>query len=246
MTARVRVESRNGAAVTGVIEGDAILLDDGRREPRESVRLLAPCTPTKIVCVGKNYRDHAREMGGEPPAEPLLFFKPPSAVIGPGDAIVYPPQSGRVDFEGELAVVIAKRCRNVTRAKAPEVVLGYTAFNDVTARDLQRTDGQWARAKGFDTFASIGPCVVDGIDPHGARLRTLLNGEERQSASTADLIFDVWTLIEYITAAFTLEAGDVIATGTPAGIGPMTVGDEVCVEIEGIGRLENRVVAPSA
>ena len=195
------------------------------------------------TAVGKNYHDHAKEMGGDVPSEPLLFLKPPSAVIGPGDAIVYPRQSRRVDFEGELAVVIGRRCRNVTRAEAPACVMGFTVFNDVTARDLQQSDGQWARAKGFDTFAAIGPAIVDGIDPRALRLRTFLNGELKQDASTASLVFDVWTLIEYASAAFTLEPEDVIATGTPQGVGPMHVGDVVCVEIEGIGRLENRVAA---
>lgn len=180
-------------------------------------------------------------MGNDLPKEPLLFFKPPSAVVATGDAIVYPPQSSRVDYEGELGVVIGRRCRNVSRANAFDVVRGYTVVNDVTARDLQKSDVQWARAKGFDTFAPIGPYVVDGLDPAHLRIRTSLNGDVRQDASTEMLIFDVSTLIEFITAAFTLEPGDVIATGTPSGVGPMRPGDEVRVEIEGIGSLVNRV-----
>lgn len=242
---RVRFSAGGGPAIDGIIDGDAVVADGTRRE-LSSVRLLAPCVPTKIVCVGRNYLEHAREMGNALPDKPLLFFKPPSAVIGPGDEIVYPPQSSRVDYEGELAIVIARRCRHVSRAGAFDVVRGYTILNDVTARDLQETDGQWARAKGFDTFAPIGPCIADGLDPARLHIRTMLNGEVRQDSSTGLLIFDIPTLIEYISAAFTLEAGDVIATGTPSGIGPMQPGDEVRVEIEGIGALVNRVAAPRA
>jgi 2-keto-4-pentenoate hydratase/2-oxohepta-3-ene-1,7-dioic acid hydratase in catechol pathway len=239
---RVRIVV-DGQAVDGVLDGDRIVHPRGETA-LASAKLLAPCSPTKIVCVGRNYAEHAKEMEAEPPSEPLLFFKPPSALLPPGGDIVYPPQSRRVDFEGELAVVIGRRCRSVTAADALSVVLGYTLLNDVTARDLQRTDGQWARAKGFDTFAPLGPCIVDGIDPARLRLRTSLNGQVRQDASTGSMIFDVPALIEYITAAFTLEAGDVIATGTPSGIGSMQPGDEVRVEIGGIGALVNRVVAP--
>ena len=219
---------------SGAVEGSRVRLDD--------LKLLAPCVPTKIVCVGRNYLEHARELGSMPPSEPLLFFKPPSAVIGPGDDIVYPRQSKRVDYEGELAVVIGRRCRDVTAEQAREYIRGFTVFNDVTARDLQRTDDQWARAKGFDTFAAIGPCIVDGLDPSALRIRTMLNGEVKQDAPTSEMLVDVWSLIAYASAAFTLEPGDVIATGTPSGIGPMQPGDEVTIEIEGIGRLTNRVV----
>jgi 2-keto-4-pentenoate hydratase/2-oxohepta-3-ene-1,7-dioic acid hydratase in catechol pathway len=236
----VRVEF-DGSPVEGALEGDRVIA--GNREfLLGSVRLLAPCSPTKIVCVGRNYVNHAKEMHADLPAEPLLFLKPPSAVVAHGAEIFYPAQSARVDFEGELAVVIGQRCRDVKRADALSVVLGYTAFNDVTARDLQKTDGQWARAKGFDTFAPIGPCIAVGLDPSRLRIRTFLNGELRQDASTQSLIFDVPTLIEYVTAAFTMEAGDVIATGTPSGIGPMLPGDDVRVEIDGIGSLVNTVV----
>jgi len=241
----VRFSVDGGPPTDGVIDGEAVVAGDSRRA-LASVRLLPPCLPTKIVCVGRNYLDHAREMGNDLPDKPLLFFKPPSAVIGDGDEIVYPPQSSRVDYEGELGVVIARRCRHVSRAGALDVVRGYTIVNDVTARDLQETDVQWARAKGFDTFAPIGPCIADGLDPSRLRIRTTLNGEVRQDSSTGLLIFDIPTLIEYISAAFTLEAGDVIATGTPSGIGPMQPGDEVRVEIDGIGALSNRVAAPAA
>jgi 2-keto-4-pentenoate hydratase/2-oxohepta-3-ene-1,7-dioic acid hydratase in catechol pathway len=180
------------------------------------------------------------------PTEPLLFLKPPSALNDPGGDIVYPQQSSRVDFEGELAVVIARRCRNVSASRAREVILGYTICNDVTARDLQQRDGQWARAKGFDTFAPLGPWIVDGIDPGRLRLRTHLNGELKQDARTSDLIFSVERLVEYVSAAFTLEPGDVISTGTPAGVGPMQPGDAVEVTIDEIGTLRNRVTAAAA
>ena len=207
-------------------------------------RLLPPCAPSKIVCVGRNYAEHAKEFNNPAPLEPMIFLKPPSSLIGSGGAIILPKVSERVDYEGELGVVIGKRARNVKKADAANYILGYTCVNDVSARDLQRKDGQWARAKGFDTFAPLGPCIADDIDPACVRIRTALNGDVRQQASTSDMIFDVPTLIEYITAAFTLEPGDVIATGTPSGIGPMQPGDEVCVEIEGIGALVNRVRRP--
>ena len=241
MTRTVRIPAAGGGSRDALLDGPDVIID-GERTPLARVKLLAPCSPTKIVCVGRNYADHARELGSTPPAEPLLFFKPPSAVIGPGDPIVYPRQSKRVDFEGELAVVIGRRCRDVTPSQARDCVRGFTVFNDVTARDLQRTDDQWARAKGFDTFAAVGPCVVDGLDPSALRIRTLLNGEVKQDAPTSLMLVDVWSLISYASAAFTLEPDDIIATGTPAGVGPMVPGDEVSVEIEGIGTLTNGVV----
>jgi 2-keto-4-pentenoate hydratase/2-oxohepta-3-ene-1,7-dioic acid hydratase in catechol pathway len=237
--ARARID---GSIREGTLEGDTFVTTDARI-PLASVRLLAPCTPSKIIGVGRNYAEHAAELGNEPPKEPLLFFKPPSALNDPDGDIVYPSQSTRVDFEGELACVIARRCRNVPASQAREVIWGYTICNDVTARDLQKTDGQWARAKGFDTFAPLGPCIAIGLDPSALRIRTYLNGELKQDAHTSGLIFGVERLIEYITAAFTLERGDVIATGTPAGIAPMHPGDVVSVEIEGIGTLRNRVVS---
>jgi 2-keto-4-pentenoate hydratase/2-oxohepta-3-ene-1,7-dioic acid hydratase in catechol pathway len=237
--ARFRVD---GVEMAGSVEGEEVIAP-GHRLPLAAVDLLAPCVPSKIVCVGRNYAEHASELGNVPPKEPLLFFKPPSAVLAPGASIVYPRQSTRVDFEGELGVVVGRRCHNVTRASALDYVLGFTIVNDVTARDLQQSDGQWARAKGFDTFAPIGPWIVSELDWQGVRITTRLNGIVKQDASTASMLFDVPTLIEYISAAFTLEPGDVIATGTPSGIAPMQAGDTVAVEIEGIGTLTNRVVA---
>lgn len=242
MTRYIRFVGPDGAPHAGSVDDSGAL--EGSQVRLGDLKLLSPCLPTKIVCVGRNYAEHARELGSTPPAEPLLFFKPPSAVIGPGDDIVYPRQSKRVDYEGELAVVIGRRCRDVTADRARDYVLGFTAFNDITARDLQRTDDQWARAKGFDTFAAVGPCIVDGLDPSALRIRTTLNGEVKQDAPTSDMLVDVWSLIAYASAAFTLEPGDVVATGTPGGIGPMQPGDEVTVEIDGIGKLTNRVVSP--
>ena len=208
----------------------------------EVTRLLAPALPTKIVAVGLNYRDHAQEMSLVPPKEPIIFLKPASSVVGPGDSIVYPARSSRVDFEAELGVVISKRCRNVPADRARDVVFGYTCINDVTARDLQTIDGQWTRAKSFDTFAPLGPSIVTDIeDPHGLAITSRLNGQVRQESSTANLIFSVFDLIAFISSVMTLEQWDVIATGTPAGIGPMNRGDEIQVAIEGIGILTNTV-----
>jgi 2-keto-4-pentenoate hydratase/2-oxohepta-3-ene-1,7-dioic acid hydratase in catechol pathway len=235
----------DGTIRNGTFEG-ADFAFAGGRVALDRVRILAPCVPTKIIGVGRNYADHAAEMGSPLPAEPLLFFKPPSALNDPDGAIVYPAQSRHVDFEGELAVVIATRCRDVKRADVAEVISGYTICNDVTARDLQGSDGQWARAKGFDGFAPLGPWIVSGIGPSALHLRTHLNGTLKQDASTSSLIFDVPALIEYISAAFTLEPGDVITTGTPAGVGAIGPGDVVEVSIEGIGVLRNHVVAREA
>jgi len=206
-------------------------------------RLLPPCRPSKIVCLGLNYRDHAQEMGLAIPSEPILFLKPPSCVIGHGDDIVYPEQSARVDYEAELAVVIGRRCRKVGMADASSRILGYTCLNDVTARDLQAKDGQWTRAKSFDTFAPLGPWIETGLaDPHNLDIRLTLNGEVKQASNTRHLIFPIPEIVAYISNIMTLEPGDVIATGTPSGIGPLNRGDMVCVEIQGIGVLENRVV----
>ncbi|HXM19514.1 MAG TPA: fumarylacetoacetate hydrolase family protein [Candidatus Tumulicola sp.] len=237
----VRFKTADGRIAQGTLEGDDVVAD-GARHPAASVQLLAPCAPTKIIGVGRNYADHAAEMGNAPPKEPLLFFKPPSSLNHTGGDIAYPAQSSRVDYEGELAVVIGKRCRNAPRTKALDFVLGYTICNDVTARDLQESDGQWARAKGFDTFAPLGPCIVTDLDPSALRVQTRLNGALVQDCATSLLIFDVPALVEYISAAFTLEPGDVISTGTPSGVGPMKPGDVVTVRIEGIGELTNRVV----
>ncbi|MGA7525254.1 MAG: fumarylacetoacetate hydrolase family protein [Acidobacteriaceae bacterium] len=212
--------------------------------PFEEAQLLAPVAPRKIVCIGRNYREHAAELGNEVPKEPLLFLKAPSAVIAPGEAIRIPVLSQRVDFEGELAVVIG---RPATRLGAEEdvrpYIRGYTVVNDVTARDLQKSDGQWSRAKGFDTFCPMGPLVTDEIDPAaGLTVETRLNGEMKQHGTTKDLIFEVATLLRHISAAMTLLPGDVIPTGTPAGVAPMRAGDRVEVIVEGIGALSNPVV----
>lgn len=211
--------------------------------PMGKAKLLAPVVPSKIVCIGRNYREHAAELGNEVPKEPLLFLKAPSAVIAPGETIRIPALSQRVDFEGELAVVIGKRA---TKVGADEdvrpYIRGYTIVNDVTARDLQKSDGQWSRGKGFDTFCPMGPLVTDEIDPEaGLTVTTRLNGEVKQQGTTRDLIFSVATLLRHITAAMTLLPGDVIPTGTPAGVGPMKAGDVVEVSVEGIGTLRNPV-----
>lgn len=229
-----------------VLSGDPMFTGfetTGERVPLSEVTLLAPVIPrSKIVCVGKNYRDHAAEMGGEAPAEPMLFLKPNTAVIGPNDAIVRPAQSERTDFEGELAVVIGRIAKNVSAENALDYVLGYTIGNDVTARDLQRSDGQWSRAKGFDTFCPLGPAIETDFDlGGGARVVTRVNGEVRQDGPISDMVRSVPDIIAYASAAFTLLPGDVILTGTPAGIGPFQAGDVVEVEITGLGVLRNTV-----
>ncbi|WP_100810527.1 MULTISPECIES: fumarylacetoacetate hydrolase family protein [unclassified Microbacterium] len=228
-----------------VLEGDPMFAGfgtTGERVPLGEVSLLAPVIPrSKVVCVGKNYHDHAAEMGGEAPAEPLLFLKPNTSVIGPGDAIVRPPQSSRTDFEGELAVVIGRIAKNVPAASALDYVFGYTLGNDVTARDLQKSDGQWTRAKGFDTFCPLGPAIETDFDPAEATIQTRVNGEVKQSAPLTDMIHSVPDIIAYASAVFTLLPGDVILTGTPAGIGPVVAGDVVEVEIAGLGVLRNPV-----
>ncbi len=207
------------------------------------VTLLAPCEPSKIVAIGLNYRDHAAEFGNPIPEEPLIFMKPNTAVIGPDEDIVYPEMSRRVDYEAELAVVIGKTARNVKPEDFRDYVLGYTCINDVTARDLQKKDGQWTRAKGFDTFAPLGPWIeTDIADPNNLAVEGYLNGERRQNSSTSNLIFPVAALISFISRIMTLLPGDVIATGTPSGIGPMRPGDVVEIRVEGIGTLRNRLV----
>ena len=214
----------------------------GARFPLADVRLLAPVLPSKVVAIGKNYADHAREMGGEPPPEPVIFLKPSTAVIGPRDPIAYPVRlSERVDFEGELAVVIGRLCRDVPAARALDVIFGYTCANDVTARDLQARDGQWARAKGFDTFCPLGPWIETAADPSDLGLTTTVNGEVKQHVTTRELLWDVPSLIEHVSSVMTLLPGDVLLTGTPEGVGPLTDGDEVSVTIETIGTLTNRV-----
>ena len=227
----------------GPIDGD--IFGEYRRQevglPLASVRLLAPVQPSKIVCIGRNYAEHAKEQNAEVPKVPMLFMKPPSSINNPGGTILLPPQSQQVEHEGELVVVIGKRGHNVTVEAAREHVFGYTVGNDVTARDLQRSDGQWTRAKGFDTFCPFGPWVDTDFDPSDAIITCRVNGQPRQMASTRDMIFNVSMLIAFITSVMTLEPGDLIYTGTPAGVGPLTDGDEVSVEIEGLGKLSNPV-----
>ena len=225
----------------------------GRPSPKgppiepSSVRLLAPVLPTKIVAVGLNYRAHAAEFDQELPDEPLIFLKPSTSVIGPGDEIVYPAGlSHRVDYEGELGVVMGRRARDIGPGEAGRYILGYTAFNDVTARDLQGRDGQWTRAKGFDTFAPMGPWIETDLDPGGLSIETRLNGEVRQRANTAEMIFPVAELVSFVSRVMTLLPGDVIATGTPPGVGKMRPGDRVEVRVEGIGALVNGVVLKEA
>ena len=213
--------------------------------PLSAADLLPPVTPSKIICVGRNYREHVQELGNEIPAEPLLFFKPPSSLERPGGVVVLPAVSERVDFEGELALVIGRRTRNLKPDDDwRDVLRGFTLANDISARDLQKKDGQWARAKGFDTFCPVGPLVSDELDlDAGVTIETRVNGELRQQASTRDLIFSVPVLLCYISAAFTLEAGDLVLTGTPSGVGPLKPGDRVEVSVAGLGVLANTVEA---
>ena len=215
---------------------------DGGSLPLNQCKLLAPCDPTKIVCVGKNYADHAREMGAEPPGFPVLFLKGINALNRPDGALHAPDFVGRLDYEGELGVVVGRRAKNVKAKDFADYVLGYTCLNDVTARDVQQHDGQWTRGKSMDGFCPVGPWVTDEVDPGALCLTTRLNGKVVQSGETADFITPVPQLLEFITASMTLEPGDVVATGTPAGIGPMIPGDVVEVEIEGIGILKNQVI----
>jgi 2-keto-4-pentenoate hydratase/2-oxohepta-3-ene-1,7-dioic acid hydratase in catechol pathway len=209
----------------------------------DQVRLLPPALPTKIVAIGLNYRDHAEEMKIQLPDEPLLFIKPSSSIIGPDDAIVMPAQSTRVDYEAELAIVIGKTAKHVSRKDARQYILGYTCLNDVTARDLQSKDGQWTRSKGFDTFCPVGPWIETDVDPSDLEIELYLNGERKQKSRTSNLIFDSFQLVEFVTSVMTLLPGDMIATGTTSGIGPMKAGDTVEVRIEGIGSLKNIVVS---
>ena len=207
------------------------------------VRLLAPVIPrSKVVCVGRNYADHAAELGNDVPAEPMIFLKPNTSVIGPRDGIVYPEQTNNLHFEGELAIVIGRICRDLPRERAEEVIFGYTIANDVTARDLQKSDGQWARAKGYDTFCPLGPWIQTDLDVADVRVSTELNGEPKQDGRTSQFIFDIPEVLAYITSFTTLLPGDVVLTGTPAGVGPMLPGDEVAVSVEGLGTLTNKVI----
>ncbi len=242
----------NGKTRYGILEGNHIVeyagtpfgpFKRGRKKfLLTQVVLLAPTAPSKIVAVGLNYRDHAEEVNLPIPEEPILFIKPSTSVVGPGDPIVYPPLSTRVDFEAELAIVVKKRCRNVPAERGREYILGYSCLNDVTARDLQRKDGQWTRAKSFDTFCPLGPYIATDINPNGVTIESYLNGERKQASNTKHFIFPVDEVVSRISRVMTLLPGDVIATGTPSGIGPMQPGDKIEVRIEGIGSLKNPVV----
>lgn len=248
---RVARFSHRDAIRYGIVDGtDLVVLagdpmfagfdTTGERVPVADVALLAPVIPrSKVVGVGRNYADHIAELGNDTPAEPLLFFKPNTAVIGPGDAIVRPPQTSLTSYEGELAAVIGRIAKNVPAAVALDYVFGYTIANDVTARDLQQSDGQWARAKGFDTFCPLGPAIETEFSFDGARIVTRLNGELRQDGPISDMIHGVAEIIAYVSAAFTLLPGDVILTGTPAGVGAFVAGDVIEVEITGLGILRN-------
>lgn len=247
----VRIE-RDGAGVWGVLEGEIVrtlaqppfegLSYDGESFPLADCRLLAPCQPTKIVCVGKNYAEHARELGGEAPDHPILFLKGLNALNRPEGLVTAPAFVRRLDYEGELGVVIRRRAKNVKADDFRDYILGYTCFNDVTARDVQKLDGQWTRAKSMDGFAPAGPWVTTDADPADLGVETRLNGAVCQSGRTSQFLTPVPQLLEFITASMTLEPGDIIATGTPAGIGPMKPGDVVEISIEGIGTLRNHVV----
>lgn len=249
---RVAVLEKNGDKGWFALDGDRARRFDGA--PFEGARLgsteiawspadlRAPVRPSKIVCVGRNYAAHAKELGNEVPKEPLLFLKAPSSVVGPGGAIVLPKESERVEHEAELAIVIGRRVRRLAREQAMEAVYGYTCACDVTARDLQKKDGQWTRAKGFDTFCPVGPWIETELDPADLAVRCSVDGAERQSGRTAQMIFDVATLISYVSATMTLEPGDLLLTGTPEGVGPLLPGNKVVVAIEGIGELGIGVV----
>jgi 2-keto-4-pentenoate hydratase/2-oxohepta-3-ene-1,7-dioic acid hydratase in catechol pathway len=241
------VTGERGQELVAPVSGDPLytpIQPAGDPVPLVDVRLLAPVIPrSKVVGVGRNYAEHAAELGNEVPANPMLFLMPNTAVIGPGDPIVYPAFSREVHHEAELAVVIGRVCKDVPPERVPEVIFGYTCANDVSARDAQKTDGQWARAKGFDTACPLGPWIETDLDPDDLAVRCTVNGEVRQAGRTSEMIHDVVALVSYVSSAFTLLPGDVIATGTPAGVGPIEPGDEVTVEIEGIGALTNRVVS---
>jgi 2-keto-4-pentenoate hydratase/2-oxohepta-3-ene-1,7-dioic acid hydratase in catechol pathway len=241
------VEGEPGAEIVALVVGDPLvtpLRATGEHVPLADVRLLTPVIPrSKVVGMGRNYADHAAEFGNEVPEHPQFFLKPNTSVISPGDPIRYPPQSTDVQFEGELAVVIGRACWDLPAERAHEVIFGYTIANDVTARDLQRSDNQWTRAKGFDSFCPLGPWIVVDLDPSDLALTTELNGELKQSARTSEMVHKIPDLISHVSSVMTLLPGDVILTGTPAGVGPMKPGDEVTVSIEGIGSLTNPVVA---
>jgi 2-keto-4-pentenoate hydratase/2-oxohepta-3-ene-1,7-dioic acid hydratase in catechol pathway len=249
--ARVKLDSGN--TVYARLEDGAVRLydsapwlggtADGTSVPLDRTSLVCPVEPSKIIGIGRNYRDHAKELGHDVPSEPLMFLKPPSALLAPGGTLLLPPESQRVDHEGELGVVIGRRCRRVTRAEALDFVFGYTIACDVTARDLQKKDGQWARAKGFDGFCPVGPYVVRGVDPSALGLKVEVGGSIRQDGNTRDMIFGVAELIAHASAAMTLEPGDLIATGTPEGVGALRPGDHVVVRVDELGALAFDVAA---
>ncbi len=245
------MDEENDVVRWGMIEGGQVLALEGapfeRIKPSggaynlEQVRLLAPCQPSKVVCVGLNYADHAKELNLTVPDEPIIFIKPASTVIGPGDPIIYPAQSTQVDYEAELGVVIGKLTRKISPAEAREKIFGYTCGNDVTARDLQRKDGQWTRAKSFDTFCPLGPWIKDDFKPKAAEIKLSVNQILKQDSNTRQMLFSVDYLVSFISQVMTLLPGDVVLTGTPFGVGPVKPGDTIEVEIQGLGRLTNRV-----
>lgn len=236
----------------GIVEEDIVweiedfftgkLKKTGKSYFLKELTLLAPCLPSKIVAVGLNYIDHIKEMEDEKPKEPILFLKPPSTIIASGEEIKYPSSSKQVDYEAELAVVIAKKCQNIAFEDAFDYILGYTCANDVTARDLQKKDGQWTRAKSFDTFLPLGPFINTDIDSSQVAIRSFLNGELKQNGNSKDLIFSVPELLAYISKIMTLNVGDVVITGTPVGVGSMLPGDIIEIEIDGIGKITNKVI----
>lgn len=256
---RIARFSIDGNVAFGAVEGDptvpdGLVLDiikgipfaefelSGTKVPLSKVRLLPPVLPNKVVAIGRNYAEHAAELGNEVPSVPVAFFKPSTSVVGSGDPIVYPSFSNEVHHEAELAVVISRLCREVPRERVKDVILGYTCANDVTARDAQRAEGQWARAKGFDSACPLGPWIETDLDPSDLAITATVNGELRQAGRTSQMVRSIEDLIVHITEAMTLLPGDVILTGTPAGVGPLNVGDEVAVSIEGIGTLTNKVI----
>lgn len=249
---RVGVLEKNGDRGWFVLDGDRARRFNGvpwegatlgsHEIQFSSADLRAPVAPSKIICIGRNYAAHAKELGNEVPKEPLLFFKPPSSIIGPGEAVVLPKQSERIEHEAELGVIIGRRVKRATVENAMESVYGYTAVCDVTARDLQKKDGQWARAKGFDTFCPVGPWIETELDPKDLEVTCTVDGAVRQHGRTSQMIFDIPALIAYVSAAFTLEPGDLIVTGTPEGVGPLAPGNKLSVTIQGIGELSVGVI----
>lgn len=248
----VRFKDENQNVQYGVLEDDQIKIIEGdifssytvtdKTVAASDVKLLAPTEPSKVVCIGLNYIDHAKEMNLELPEEPLIFLKPNTTVIATGDDVIYPEQSKHIEYEAELGIVIGKMTKNVEKEEAKDAIFGYTIANDVTARDLQFSDGQWTRGKSFDTFCPIGPGIVRDIDPSNLDITLHVNGEVKQNSNTKNLIFDVEYIVSHVSKVMTLLPGDVIITGTPPGVGPVVEGDEMVVRIEGLGELRNRLV----